>query len=285
MILNCPFCRTQVKPDQKDCPECTQRMIRSCPNCAEDISVLAKLCKYCGEPVERAEAPAKQDIVFIESPGPSRTQPGDGGHAVAGTVPWEEKGGFLRRWWGTVKQASFHPVEFMRAVKGGGYGKAIGFLYGMFVQALLVAVIVGAAVGTGLALSGVRIPRRDLLHGLAVVLVSIPISYLAIVAFSFAAAGFWHAMARLAGGTGSFRDSFRMVAYSFSSAPWALVPLGGKPLQLFFQGMMLFHGFREVHGLSKRRAVLALVMPAIVLFAIVGTVAIVAVAAHVGAQA
>lgn len=284
MILNCPFCRTPVKPEHQDCAECTQRMVRGCPNCNETISVLAKICKYCGEAVEGAakestpERP-KPDIVFLPD-GSTRSPSG-----TSLTINWEEKGGFFSRWWGTWKQASFKPGEFMKSVKGGSYCSALGFVYGMFVQALLVAVLIGAIVGTGLALGGMRMPKRDLLHALTVVLVSIPIAYVAVVAGTFLASGFWHLMARLAGGTGTFKDSFRMVAYSTASAPWALIPGLGKCAQIFFQAMMLYHGFREVHGLSKRRSILALVMPAIVGLAIVGTVAVVAVMVHLGGQA
>jgi hypothetical protein len=261
MILKCPFCKVDVDPGTQTCPSCSKEMVKRCPQCDEEISVLAPMCKYCGE--------EKPEIVYVEEAAP------------AAAIAWEEpKRGFFSRWWRNWFDATCHPGEFMqRMPKEGGYAKPIGYVYGMFVQGLLVFVLLASAVGLGAVVAGVPVKQHHTLAALAVILLAIPLGYVAIAAGSFIGAGFWHLMAKLAGGKGTFQGTFRMVAYAQGAQVWGVA--GALP-QLLFQALLLYHGFRQVHGLSKGRAIGAILMPAIVLCALIGVAVIVAVAVHAG---
>ncbi|MBI2900805.1 MAG: YIP1 family protein [Planctomycetes bacterium] len=268
MIFRCPFCKTPVEPTQRTCPACSQPMLKNCATCGEEISVRAAICKYCGD--EREAAPAPQpEIEFIEE--------------RAATIPWESRGGVISRWWRTMWESSFHPARFMKNLpREGGCAKPIAYVYGFFVQALLVGVIVASFVGLGAVLGGHRLRPDDTAKALALVLVLIPVGYVLSAAGTFVASLFWHVMGRLAGGKAKFRETFRMVAYSSGVCAWGLVPGIGRLLELIFGTLLLYHGFREVHGLSGRRAILAIAMPAIVLLTAVGVIALVAIGAGAG---
>lgn len=265
MILKCPFCRTAVQPGRSVCPGCAQPMLQRCVNCNEEISVRATLCKYCGEDCAAPtdERPVRRpDIEFLE----------DSPSAVA----WEEpKRGFFSRWWGTVKDLSFHPAEFMRRLpRTGGYSKPIAFVYGFFLQFLLVAVAIAALVGAAAGLAGANIRYEHTIAALAVVLALFPLGYLAIAAGNFLGAAFWHVVAKLFGGKGTYQGTFRVVAYASGAQAWGLIPYVGGLIHVALQAILYYHGFREVHGLSKGRAIAAILIPFVV--AIAAAVAILA---------
>lgn len=258
MILKCPFCRTAVQPGDAVCPACTQPMLKRCVNCNEEISVRATLCKYCGEDCSTptSERPIRRpDIEFVEE-SPS-------------AVAWEEpKRGFFSRWWGTVKDLSFRPSEFMRRMpRTGGYSKPIAFVYGLFLQCLLVAVVIAALVGSVAGLAGANIRYEHTIPALALVIALFPLGYLAIAAGNFLGAAFWHVVVKLFGGKGTYQGTFRVVAYSSGAQVWGFIPYVGGLIQIALQAILYYHGFREVHGLSKGRAIAAILIPFVVAMA------------------
>lgn len=270
MIFRCPHCRVSVRPSEKDCPSCRQPMLKRCETCREDISILATLCKYCGDEFENRPAPQPQpDIVFLEEPSSS--------------VAWETKGGVFSRWWRTMLSATFHPRRFMRSLpREGGYAKPIAFVYMMFVQALLVAVVVLAIAGFGAAVGGEQLAKSDIRKAAVLVLVSIPLGYVASAAWAFLASGFWHLMARLAGSKAGFQSTFRMISYASGTMAWGLIPGVGKLVQLVSGSILLYHGFRRVHGLTRGRALLAFAMPVVLGLAAMAVITAVAIVSHAG---
>ncbi len=252
MILRCPFCRTPVQSGDLVCPACAQPMLKHCVNCNEEISVRATLCKYCGEdcstPVTEPSV-RRPDIEFLE----------DTSHSVA----WEEpRRGFFSRWWGTWKALSFHPAQFMKRMpRTGGFSKPIAYAYGFFLQFLFVAVLIAALVGAAAGLAGANIRYEHTILALVIVLALIPLGYLAIAAGNFLGAAFWHVVVKLFGGKGPYQGTFRIVAYSSGAQVWGFIPYIGGLIQVALQAILYYHGFREVHGLSKGRAIAAILIP------------------------
>jgi hypothetical protein len=264
-------------------------MIRRCPACSEEISVLASTCKYCGESVEAtrlepvtaaAEPPKRKrrcwfsrccgkseeavevrgprpDIEFIEEP--------------AATIAWEQpRRGVLSRWWGTFREANFSPANFFAKMpRTGGFSKPIGFAYGLFLQMAFIGVIVASLVGLGAAVHGAPVTQHDTFVGLAIVIGVLAGGYLATAGALFVGSAFWHVVAKIFGGTGTYESTFRVVSYSVSAQGWTLLPYVGGFINALMNFVLLYHGFREVHQLSKGRALAAVILPFVAMLGLV----------------
>jgi hypothetical protein len=254
MIFNCPFCGATMGTAATDCAHCGRRAGRPCPHCAETVAADAKLCKYCGEDIEPARAPApppspRPEVEFLEEP-------------VLMRCAWEDASkGFLRRWWGTWRESNFHPQRFFRAMPpSGGHRWPVGFAFGYLAQLLSAAVVLGSGFAVGAALTGHPLRPSDLRTGAAVLVAAIPAGFLLVTAGLYLASILWHIPLKILGAKEGFQATLRIVGYSTGTQVWNLVP-GLGVLQPFLQAVLLYHGLRQVHGMSRGRAWIALLLP------------------------
>lgn len=283
MVLKCPFCKENAAPGRKDCPKCRMVMARECPHCREEISVLAELCKYCGETVEpkagtrvrastvrpaaAAEA-AKQtpEIVYVDE---------------VRSCAWENRSQkFLARWWGTFREANFHPRTFFRTMPTeGGKSRPIAFVFSLYLQLLLFLELLAIPVLSVLMMAGeIAVPYSAPKVMALVVLgnmAAIPLLYFAVATVLFVASALTHLVVKVLGAKGSFESTMRIVGYAHSAEAWHMIPGLGTPVATVMKPVLRYHGFRQVLELSKGRALLATLLP----YLIVGLVALAAVLA------
>jgi len=254
MILSCPFCGVRLGAGDRECPRCARRVGRPCPNCAEEIPVDSPVCKYCGEESgpERPPAPPprRPDVEFLEEP-------------VVLRCAWENPSkGFLRRWWGTWRESNFSPRRFFRAMPpSGGHRWPVGFTFGLAAQFLVVAVLAGVGIAAGTALAGKPLEPSVLGWGAAILVAAIPVSFACVTAGLYAASILWHIVLKILGAKEGFQATLRIVGYSSGTAVWGLIPFAGGVIQAALQSVLYYHGFRQVHGMSKGRALFAALLP------------------------
>jgi hypothetical protein len=200
---------------------------------------------------------------------------------MASGVPWESgEGGYLGRWWATVKAVNFETRPFFAAaaqsttgglpaatfnmVSGALFGFCIGLLYlvmfSIFGVAGLFAGVGGGHGGSGAAAAGIGI-------GMGIV-------YLIIMTVGQAFSGFinpWvvggihHLLLMLFKGANKGYDhTVRGFGYSMGAAmPWMLIPILGMFPMMVFSFKNIVQGYDEIHQCGVGKVLLALLSPLI----------------------
>ncbi|HEX7901396.1 MAG TPA: YIP1 family protein [Planctomycetota bacterium] len=279
MIFHCPHCGLKAASGKSDCGGCGRPMARSCPACAEQVAVTATACKYCGEEISplreaaRARTPAAEDIRFLEAP------------VVSPACAWEDRSkGLLRRWWGTWGQSNFAPKAFFRGLKpDGGHAWPVGFAFGLtaqFLALLVLAMIAGVGLlevygvdfkplarqmtEQGVPTSAPELAKAVRWSPAAVAAVGIPTAFLGVTLALYVSSFLWHGLLKLLGGRGTFQSTLRVVGYGSGAAAWLLIPFAGAVMAPLMNMALYYHGFREMHGLSRFRAAFAVLLPVLV---------------------
>lgn len=282
MVLQCPHCGVKAAPAAESCSACGRRMVRSCPACAERVAVNARACKYCGEELsalrEKARARKSEPVRFLEEP---VRDPG---------CAWEDGSkGLLRRWWGTWAQASFSPKGFFRGLSPyKGFSWPLGFAFGLVAQ-VLVVIVLGLIAGVGvlefygvdfkplardMTNAGVPTSSGDLETAVrwspaAVAAIGLPLAFVGVTFALFASALLWHLLLKLLGGKGGFQATVRVIGYGSAAAAWLVIPFAGAVMAPLMKMSLYYHGFREMHGLSRGRALFAVLLPVLIALSLI----------------
>ncbi len=256
MILQCPFCATQVRPGVQDCPRCARRMLRDCPYCAETIAANAPLCKYCGERMEETKrqplrvAAPKAEVEFLEEP-------------VTISCSWEDtKKGVLRRWWGTALAANFSPGRFFRALpKASGHKWPVGFSFALVAQGLIVGLLALMVWGGLHVADGGTISQGRAWRAVGTFAAAIPITFLVTTISLYLGSFLYHIPLWGLGARGGFQGTLRVLGYSMATVPWLLVPYAGLVIQPLMQTILFYHGFRNVHEMGRFKSFVAALLP------------------------
>lgn len=197
--------------------------------------------------------------------GPDHPGPG------AGAPPWENlaEHGFFRGLRDTIAGAVFHPARFFRSLPaGGGLARPAGFyiLLAMFSAAMQT---IWLSMFFDTLNQAVQIPEefaqhlqfnlaRDLL-GVVVLTPAFAILKL------FLGAGVVHlALRTLNSAGGGFSGTFRATAYTNATAIFAVIPLLGILLDLFWWMAVFLVALKETHRSSYGRVLLAIHLPVVV---------------------
>lgn len=267
MILSCPHCQTAVDKHQRTCLTCHKVMIRVCPGCAEDVSVLAVICKYCGEKLppqsvrHEAVRPSPSPKVFVQPV----AKPDIEFTSDVKYVRWEDPAvrGVFRRWWSTWASSVFHPAAFWRRTPAeGGWLKPVTYAWFQVAQflALLLPFIVMVGVAHAACPSSHISWKEPAAVGLGY-LALFPISFAAVALSMGLQALVWHVPLFLLGAKGGLQGTWRIVNYNSGVGMIGLFPVAGTLLALVLQPIMNYHGFRNVHRMSKGRAMFAAALP------------------------
>ena len=95
--------------------------------------------------------------------------------------------------------------------------------------------------------------------------VGIPAAFIGMTVLLYTSSLLWHVLLKLLGGKGSFQQTLRVVGYGSGTAAWLLIPVAGALLAPLMKLSLYYHGFREQHGLSRFRTILALAVPLLLL--------------------
>lgn len=274
MIFSCPHCGTRAEKGQTDCARCKRAMTRPCSACAEPIAATATACKYCGEEISPAREPARaEDVRFLENT------------VVSPACAWEDTSkGLLRRWWGTWAQSNFGPKAFFRGLKpAGGQAWPVGYAFGLTAQ-ILVLLVLAMIAGVGVReLYGINLMPwvEKAAHGpvpvsgeelhtaarwspAAVAAVGIPAAFIGMTLALYVSSLLWHVFLKLLGARGGFQSTLRVVGYGSGATAWLLIPFAGMVMAPLMKLSLYYHGFRELHGLSRGRALFAVLAPVLI---------------------
>ena len=177
--------------------------------------------------------------------------------------PWESGEGFITAFFSTTYGVLFSPSSLFRKVaNGSGYWSPL--LYG------LIAGIIGVGVSFlwfYLILARFLPIEKFLpLHSsyyLLSFLLPLPFQYALNLLVESAVTHL--CLIIVAGNKNRFQATFRAVAYSFGAYLFGIVPLIGFFIGGLYQVVLVIVGVREGHGISTGRAILAVLLPLIVL--------------------
>ena len=179
-------------------------------------------------------------------------------------TPWESGEGFIGAFFKTTQEVLFSPTKFFKkAAAGEGY-------WSPFIFAMISGII-----GSGVALlwqwlffSGV-VPHQIFSVTtysvfLTVAIISIPFT----IALSILlGSGVTHLCLMIVGGNRrGFAPTFRAISYSYSATLFYIVPLIGTFVGGIYLMILAILGVREGHEISTGKAVLAVLLPLIIVF-------------------
>ena len=159
------------------------------------------------------------------------------------------------------------PAETLKAEAANKNGMAEGAM-GYALAAIVAALFVGISVLFSAISSGP-------LAGLGLLLV--PVAFVGVIVFSFIGAGMTHICAKLLGGKGSFTKYYYLssiihVPIMIIGYAVGLVPCLGSLVSLalgIYSIYLIVIALRELHGFSTMRAIVAYILPILVLAAII----------------
>jgi hypothetical protein len=179
-------------------------------------------------------------------------------------TPWESGEGFIAAFLRTTQEVLFSPTKFFKKVAAGqGYWSP--FIFAM------IAGIIGFGVALlwqWLFLSGMLPPQIRSVTTYSLFLVFAVISIPFWIAFSIVVgSAIIHLCVMIVGGNRKgFQATFRALSYSHSAMLFDIVPvIGGFVGGIYFLILAIL-GVREGHEISTGKAVLAVLLPVIVIF-------------------
>lgn len=212
--------------------------------------------------------------------------PEGGAGALAGGVPWEQKGGsMMSKWWATVKAVNNETRPFFAAASQNEKGDAIFFamvsggVSGAFIGLLYMVIFTVVGAGMFMAFSGRHASGSSGMGSGAFAAgftVGIAIVYAVVITASsaigaagraFIWGGLHHVLLMLFGGIGerkSFMHTVRAAAYAEGAAlPWIWIPVAGPFIAAFYGIRNTIVGYDETHKCGMGRAALVLFAPAL----------------------
>jgi hypothetical protein len=187
--------------------------------------------------------------------------------AVPVAPAWERpEGGLVDRLWNTIREVLGSPAStFAGMPTTGGFGKPLMFLLWLAVPCGVISIVyqyVYELVGPKTEAAQHLSPEVTmwLYVGLAIFM---PVL---VAAGSFLSSGILHLCLMLVGANPkSFEATYRVVAYANgSTSVLLLVPICGQIAQGIWNLCILVIGFREVHGTTTGKAVMAVLLPVLV---------------------
>ena len=177
-------------------------------------------------------------------------------------TPWESGGGFIGAFLQTTQEVLFSPTKFFKkAAAGKGY-------WSPFIFAMISGIIGSGVVllWQWLFLSGI-VPSQFFSAAtysviLTVAIISIPFT----IALSILiGSGVTHLCLMIVGGNRKgFEATFRAISYSYGAALFYIVPIIGGFVGGIYLFILAILGVREGHEISTGKAVLAVLLPLIV---------------------
>jgi len=256
------------------CPQCgyVQEQTDECFKCGVIIS---KFLKYMQEvkPVEgEGVPPGAASSPAAEGPQPQRIV-GIPIEEPTGSTPWEDMAslGFFTAFFRTIKEVLFAPTAFFRRMPVSQgippplfYGVIVSFLaatIGMLVQYTLLGSM-GSFTGGG----GMEGMGGGHVFQAAVLIIYAFFLPILIAIGLFITSGIFHLCLLIVGaGKRGFEATFRVAAYTCSTQVFSLVPFIG-PLILFFYTLVVYViGFRESHRTTTGRALIAVLLPILII--------------------
>ncbi len=179
--------------------------------------------------------------------------------------PWESGEGFIGAFFQTTREVLFSPTQFFKKVSAtGGYWAPL--IYG---------VICGVIGGCGAILwqwlfasQFLPVQISSMIPFLSIFLIIFLIALPFLIAFSLLiGSGITHLCLMTVGGNKKgFESTFRALSYSYSGNLFGVIPFIGSTIGGIYSLILIIFGVRECHGISTGKAVLAVLLPLIIIF-------------------
>ena len=198
--------------------------------------------------------------------GPTPYQPiGEGKYC-----PWEDMEGlgFLQAFLTTLREVLFSPTTFFRRMPTSKgitnpliFGLILGVLGGVF----------GLAWQRFFAMRLGQFPEITTIH---LVGITIALPLIVLITLYLGSAIIHLCLTVVGGNRRGFEATFRVIAYSWSTQIFSLIPFVGGLIIPIYTLVIEIIGLRESHGIGTGRAILAIFLPLIVILALLLVVAI-----------
>lgn len=181
---------------------------------------------------------------------------------------WESGEGFIRSFFITTKEVLFSPTHFFKKVtKEQGYWAPL--IYGV-----ICGVIGGCAAALWQWIFASRfIPAKilSMIPFFSIFLILFLIALPFMIAFSILiGSGITHLCLMIVGGNRKgFELTFRVLSYAYSGNLFGIIPFIGSTIGGIYSLVLTIFGVREGHGISTGKAVLAVLLPLIILLGVI----------------
>ena len=172
-------------------------------------------------------------------------------------IPWEQRRqlGFLKALGLTFRAVLLRPQDFYGTLVK-GYQIKDGVLFFLLIQMIWVVLV----------LAGFALFRPEGLH-VGRVLGAVVFPLVSLVSL-LAGAGLWHLFISLFKGEGGYKATVMILCYSAVTHLFGLVPYAGMLANLIWGGVVNVIGSMKMHRLSRTRAILAYLIPGLLVVAV-----------------
>jgi hypothetical protein len=180
--------------------------------------------------------------------------------------PWESGEGFIRAFFQTVKESLFSPTQFFKKISfGEGYWSPL--IYGL----------ITGIIGNGCAIFWfwlfmaqlIPLDRLPFQYSLSILQMIIPLPFHQAFAILIGSAILHLCLIIVGGNHHGYKTTFRAVSYSYSAYLFGIIPFIGLVIGGIYTFILTIIGVREGHGISTGKAVLAVLLPVIVIFVLI----------------
>ena len=181
-------------------------------------------------------------------------------------APWESGEGFIGAFFQTVRESLFSPSRFFKKIAfGEGYWAPL--IYGL----------ITGIIGNGCAIlwfwlfvaQWIPIEKIPFNYSLSILQVIAPLPFQQALAIFIGSAIIHLCLMIVRGNNNGYKTTFRAISYSYSGYLFGIIPFIGLIIGNIYVFILTIIGVKEGHGISTGKAVLAVLLPAIVIFGLV----------------
>jgi len=199
-------------------------------------------------------------------------------------VPWESGEGFIGAFFQTIRGSLFSPTKFFKKISfGEGYWAPL--IYGL----------ITGIIGNGCAIfwlwlfmaqmipQMIPMDRIPFQYSLSILQVILPLPFQQALAIFIGSAILHLSLIIVRGNKHGYKTTFRAVSYSYSGYLFGIIPFIGLFIGNIYVFILNIIGVREGHEISTGKAILAVLLPVLVIFGLI-FIAIFAVIMFVGSM-
>jgi len=181
-------------------------------------------------------------------------------------TPWESGEGFIRAFYRTTRDSLFFPTRFFKKISfGEGYWAPL--IYGL----------ITGIIGNGCAIfwfwlfiaQFIPMDRFPFQYSLSILQIILPLPFQQAIAMFIGSAIIHLCLMIVRGNNNGYKTTFRAIAYSYSGYLFGIIPFIGLLIGNIYVFILTIIGVREGHGISTGKAVLAVLLPAMVIFGLI----------------
>lgn len=181
-------------------------------------------------------------------------------------VPWESGEGFIGAFFETIRESLFSPSKFFKKISfGEGYWAPL--IYGL----------ITGIIGNGCAIFWVWLFMAQLIpldripfqYSLSILQMIVPLPFQLAIAMFIGSAVIHLCLMIVRGNNNGYKTTFRAISYSYSGYLFGIIPFIGMIIGGIYTFILTIIGVKEGHEISTGKAILAVLLPAIVIFGLI----------------